>query len=39
MLRLEQVNGKNVWDILKLNVEEDQLGSCIVRSGFLKPEK
>ena len=24
MLRLEQVNGKNVWDILKLTVEEDQ---------------
>ena len=39
MLRLEQVNGKKVWDILKLNVEEDQLGSCIVRSDFLKPEK
>ena len=38
MLRLEQVNGKNVWDILKLTVEEDQLGSCIVHSGFLKPE-
>ena len=24
MLRLEQVNGKNVWDILKLTVEENQ---------------
>lgn len=24
MLRLEQVNGKNVWDILKLTVKEDQ---------------
>lgn len=24
MLRLEKVNGKNVWDILKLTVEEDQ---------------
>lgn len=24
MLRLEQVNGKNVWDILKLTIEEDQ---------------
>ena len=24
MLRLERVNGKNVWDILKLTVEEDQ---------------
>jgi diamine N-acetyltransferase len=24
MLRLEQVNGKNVWDILKLSVEDDQ---------------
>ena len=24
MLRLEQVNGKNVWDILKLTVEEKQ---------------
>ena len=24
MLRLEQVNGKNVWDILKLSVKEDQ---------------
>lgn len=24
MLRLEQVNGKNVWDILKLTVEADQ---------------
>ena len=24
MLRLEQVNGRNVWDILKLTVKEDQ---------------
>ena len=24
MLRLEKVNGKNVWDILKLTIEEDQ---------------
>jgi len=24
MLRLEKVNGKNVWDILKLTVSEDQ---------------
>lgn len=24
MLRLEKVNGKNVWDILKLTVEENQ---------------
>ena len=24
MLRLEKVNGKNVWDILKLSVSEDQ---------------
>ena len=24
MLRLEKINGKNVWDILKLSVNEDQ---------------
>ncbi len=24
MLRLEKINGKNVWDILKLSVSEDQ---------------
>lgn len=24
MLRLEEVNGKNVWDILKLTVAENQ---------------
>ena len=24
MLRLEKVNGKNVWDILKLKVSDDQ---------------
>lgn len=24
MLRIEKVNGKNVWDILKLNVKEEQ---------------
>ncbi len=24
MVRLEKVNGKNVWDILKLNVKEEQ---------------
>ena len=24
MLRLEQVNGKNIWDILNLNVEDEQ---------------
>lgn len=25
MLRIERVNGKNVWDILKLSVKEDQV--------------
>lgn len=25
MLRLEKVNGKNVWDILKLGVKEEQM--------------
>ena len=24
MIRLEKVNGKNVWDLLKLQVSEDQ---------------
>ena len=24
MLRLEKINGKNVWDILKLSVNDDQ---------------
>ena len=24
MLRLEKINGKNVWDILKLSVDEGQ---------------
>ena len=26
MIRLEKINGKNVWDILKLNIREDQKG-------------
>lgn len=25
MLRLEKINGKNVWDILKLRVKEEQM--------------
>ena len=32
MLRLEEVNGKNVWDNLKLTVAENQLALDFIRT-------